>query len=234
MGLAITYSLRLQSVTSDVILATMNTLHRHAADLPFVRLGEVVDLRGEDCLLNNDDTHTLLKFGAMTLEDYGEIHKNRFNTVPTCSQLIGFEVLPGDGCNTCTFGLASDADHPQNWHWYDYCKTQYASNPDYGGLANFLQSHLAVLKLLECCQQLDILEKATDPSGYWEHQDMDALVTSLREHNILTAAMIGSFKDLLEPLGYTTQAPILERPDFEHLEAQGRIPAPGEDDSSPS
>jgi hypothetical protein len=160
----------------------------------------------------------------MTLEDYGEIHKQNDTAVPSCLQLIGFRMVAGDGCGSCTFGLATHAADPRRWAWYDYCKTQYASNPDYGGLENFLRCHLSIIKIMEGCQQLGLLKNAHDPSGYWENHDLEALVNSLRQHNIFTAAMIGSVKDLLDPLGYTALAPILERPDFEHLEALGRTP----------
>ena len=36
------------------------------------------------------------------------------------------------------------------------------------------------------------------------------------------AAAVGGLKDGLETLGYRVEAPILERADFEHLEAEGR------------
>lgn len=224
MGLTISYTLHLESASKEEVRRKMEALHRLAADLPLVELGELVDLEGEACRLQDDDPHERVKFGAMTMEDYGEIHKRNDTAVPSCLQLIGFRVMAGDGCSSCSFGLATHASDPGRWQWYDYCKTQYASNPEYGGLENFLRSHLAVLKILEGGQQLGLLKEAHDPSGYWENHDLEALVKSLREHNIFTAAMIGSVKDLLEPLGYTAQAPILERPDFEHLEAEGRSP----------
>jgi len=225
MGLTISYSLRLDSASSEEVRQKMRALHRLAADLPLQELGEVADLQGDACHLQETDPLTTLKFGAMTMEDYGVIHNRGDGKIPSCVHLIGFEVFAGDGCSTCTFGLATHAANPSQWQWKDYCKTQYASNPDYGGLEHFLRCHLAIVKILEFCQQLGILQEVTDPSGYWEHHNLEALLTSLRQHNILTAAMIGSAKDLLQPLGYTAQAPILDRPDFEHLEAMGRTPS---------
>jgi hypothetical protein len=224
MGLTLSYSLLLESASRQEAREKMETLRRLAADLPLMELGELVDLEGDACRLRDDDPDERVKFGAMTLEDYGEIHKQIDAAVPSCLQLIGFRVLAGDGCSSCSFGLASHAASPHRWAWYDFCKTQYASNPDYGGLENFLRCHLSIIKIMEGCQRLGLLNKAHDPSGYWETHDVEALVKSLRQHNIFTAAMIGSVKDLLDPLGYTAQAPILERPDFEHLEAEGRTP----------
>ena len=37
---------------------------------------------------------------------------------------------------------------PKN-SWQGFCKTQYASSPDCGGIANFLRCHIALIKLLE-------------------------------------------------------------------------------------
>jgi hypothetical protein len=43
----------------------------------------------------------------------------------------------------------------------------------------------------------------------------------VNDSNLFTAAAIGGLKDALETRGYRAEAPILERADFEHLEAQG-------------
>jgi hypothetical protein len=118
---------------------------------------------------------SLLKFGALTMEDYGVIHNRGDGKIPGCAHPLGFAVFAGDGCSTRTFGLAIHAANPGQWQWEDSCKSQYASNPDYGGLAHFLCCDLTGLKLLG---------------------------TTI-----------------------TTQAPVLDRPDFEHLEAMGRTPS---------
>jgi hypothetical protein len=79
-----------------------------------------------------------------------------------------------------------------------------------------------VLKILEFAQQLGILAEATDPSGYWENRDLEALVRNVTQQNIFIAAIMGSLKDALQPLGYSAKAPALNRADFEYLEANGR------------
>ena len=35
------------------------------------------------------------------------------------------------------------------WHYSTFCKTQYASNPDCGGIPNFIRCHLSVIHLLD-------------------------------------------------------------------------------------
>lgn len=238
MGLCITYALSLNGATRQEVRQLLGELHRNAGELSLEDLGELVDLEGEACHLLRGDPETedpdfKVKFGAMTLQDVGVIHQGGEERIPSCAKLIGFEVLPGAGCSACTFGLASQAATPDQWRWYDYCKTQYASSPDYGGLEHFLQCHLAVIKILDGCRRLGILDHVSDESGYWEERNPEALITCLRRYNIFTAAAIGTAKDLLEPLGYKAEAPILSWPDFEHLEARGRSAAPPSEPPAP-
>lgn len=231
MGLCITYSLLLKGATRQEVRELLGELHREAGELSLEDLEELVDLEGEACHLLKGDPKTpdpdfKVKFGAMTMEDLAVIHNRGKERIPSCKNLIGFEVFPGAGCSTCTFGLASQAATPDEWQWYDYCKTQYASSPEYGGLEHFLKCHLAVTKILDGCQRLGILEDVSDESGYWEERKLEGLIDCLRRYNFFTAAAIGTAKDLLEPLGYKAEAPILNRPDFEHLEARGRSAPP--------
>lgn len=91
-----------------------------------------------------------------------------------CTKLIGFDVFPGNSCSGTSFGLATYSEAPTSWHWHAYCKTQYASKPEYGEIKNFLKSHVSVQKILEFAQQLGILAEATDPRDIgkivtWKH-----------------------------------------------------------------
>lgn len=225
MGLTITYGLRLADASAEEARDRIGRLHRRASDLPLLELGPLIELEGADCRISQEDPHINLKFGAQTQEDHAAIHRNR-DAVPSCIHLIGFEILPGEGSSRCTFGLARHAEGSQLWQWFDYCKTQYASAPEHGGITNFLRCHLAVLQLLESCQQLQMLEMASDPSGYREKRDLEALVQSVNEANCFTAAAIGGVIDGLRPLGYSADAAILQRADFERLEAEGLFSAP--------
>lgn len=83
-----------------------------------------------------------------------------------------------------------------------------------------------VLALLDLCDELSILASIYDPSGYRDHRNLEQLVSCVSEANVFTAAAVGGLKDALETRGYSADAPILERADFEHLEAQGRLQAP--------
>ena len=189
-------------------------------------LGPLIELQGEGiCCTDADDPLFCVKQGAMSVEDYDALFRNR-KAIPSCRQLVGFSVFPGEGCHHCSFGLAIHAETSQQWQWYDFCKTQYASSPENGGIAHFIRCHQRVLALLDLCEELGILGSVCDPSSYRDHRNPEQLVSCVSEANMFTAAAIGSLKDAFETHRYSAEAPILERADFEYLEAQGRQQAP--------
>jgi len=226
MGLAISYSLALADASPEEARRRIVALHQGAARLDLPELGPLIELQGEGiCKRDKDDPLFCLKHGAMTLEDYDAFFKNR-EAIPSCRQLVGFTVFPGEGSHRCSFGLAIHAEGSQQWQWEDFCKTQYASSPQCGGMANFIRCHQRVLALLDLCEELGILDSACDPSGYRDHHNLEELISCVSQYNVFTAVAVGGLKDALEPLGYKAEAPILERADFEHLEAQGRLETP--------
>jgi len=221
MGLAISYELALADASPEEARRRIVALHEAAARLDLPELGPLIELQGEGiCRTDGDDPLFCVKHGAMTVDDYGAFFQDR-EAIPSCRQLVGFATFPGEGSHRCSFGLATHAESSQQWQWYDFCKTQYASSPEYGGMDHFIRCHQRVVALLDLCEELGILANACDPSGYREHRNREELVSCVSRYNVFTAVAIGGFKDALEPLGYKAEAPILERADFEHLEAQG-------------
>jgi hypothetical protein len=226
MGLAISDTLSLADASPEEARRRIVALHQGAARLELPELGPLIELQGEGiCRTDADDPLFCVKQGAMSLEDYDAFFRNR-EAIPSCRQLVGFAAFPGEGCHHCSFGLAIHAEGSQQWQWYDFCKTQYASSPENGGIAHFICCHQRVLTLLDLCDELGILASACDPSGYRDHRNLNQLVSCVSDSNMFTAAAIGGLKDPLETRGYSTEAPILERTDFEHLEAQGRLRTP--------
>ena len=226
MSLAISYTLSLADASPEEARRRIVALHQGAARLNLPELGPLIELKGEGiCQTNADDPLFCVKQGAMSVEDYDAFFRNR-KAIPSCRQLMGFAAFPGEGSHHCSFGLAIHAEESQQWQWHDFCKTQYASNPEKGGLANFIRCHQRVLALLDLCEELSILSSTSDPSGYRDHRNLEQLVAYVCDANVFTAAAIGCLKDGLETRGYSAEAPILERADFEHLEAQGRLQTP--------
>jgi hypothetical protein len=57
MGLAISYSLNLNSASISQARQKVVELYKFASDLPFLELGEIIELEGADCLIKDSDPH---------------------------------------------------------------------------------------------------------------------------------------------------------------------------------
>jgi hypothetical protein len=109
------------------------------------------------------------------------------------------------------------------WSWASFCKTQYASDPTCGGVANFLKCHLLVVSLLDFARSLPgVRVEVCDEGGYWEDRDIEALAREVGQWNEMVAGLAGALGDALGRSGTDLDAPIKSFPNFEHLEAAGR------------
>ena len=130
------------------------------------------------------------------------------------------------------------------WHYSSFCKTQYASNPECGGVANFVKSHLSVIHLLDRIAELPTIKVEINDEGkygrsyftddwtvpkpvYSWHDgkyDVKALVQEVGQWNEMIAAKFGALNDVLNVSSSPTrlESPITGFPDFEHLEFKGQ------------
>jgi hypothetical protein len=236
MGLTVHYSLKAETSSIKRAHQLLSQLRQRALDLPFKTVGPLVELRGDACDFEHqpqDSPHRWLLVQAGRSVEHG---RYSYNIPPR--HLIAFETHPGGGCEPANFGLCLypatiavvDGDvlpHRQRrlrtglsgWSWRSFCKTQYASNPDCGGVENFLRCHLLVIRLLEEARNLGILQSVSDEGEYWEKRDIKALAQEVGEWNQQIAALAGKLKDLMGP---ALQAPVLDYPNYEHLEAAGQ------------
>lgn len=156
-------------------------------------------------------------------------------------EVVAFSTQPGEGCEEANFGLCrfpesitvQDAPYLRSrlggvgpwrlptgytgWRWGSFCKTQYANDPQCGGVKNFLRCHLGICHVLDRAKELGILQEVYDEGDYWEKRDPEALAREVSRWDEFVAACVGQLKDQLAAVA----APILARPDFEHLEARG-------------
>lgn len=230
MGLTIHYSFHSPTGSADDARRLVEQLRLHALELPFKMVGEMIDLSGAECdfeKCEKDDPHRWLLVQA---NQYIERDEHFIQFPPT--RLIAFPTWPGEGSEAANFGLCQyprtvkvrgkdeDTGRPSGWSWSSFCKTQYASNPDHGGVESFLRCHLSLVRLLDNAKTLGILRDVTDEGGYWENRDVKALVEEIAKWNAMIAGFVGRMKDSLE--GHTLQSEITNFPNFEHLEAEGR------------
>jgi hypothetical protein len=237
MGLTIHYQFSLNNATIAQAREKVVALRNLALRLPFQSVDELVEIEGDACHFdsyNFDDPDAFIKIRALKPIEIGI---NGFSWEnPT--YIIGFNSLPGEGSETPIFGLASHSSIKDinDWSWTSFCKTQYASNPEYGGLENFLSCHLLIVKMLDAACELGITCDVSDETGYWENRNIEELARIIRQHNVLIArkcprgfspvahfaALTGKIKDDLAEEGIVSQSPIFDYPDFEYLEAEGK------------
>ncbi|MGA2496814.1 MAG: hypothetical protein ABSH20_03690 [Tepidisphaeraceae bacterium] len=191
MGLTIHYSLKTETPSIRTIRQMLSHLRQRALDLPFKSVGPLVELRGRACDFERQppsSPHRWLLIQAGGSVEHGSCS---YNVSPR--HLLAFETQPGDGCEAANFGLCL---HPVSigvvdrevcphrrrrlrtglggWSWRSFCKTQYASNANCGGVENFLRCHLLVIRMLDEARNLGLLQSVSDEGEYWEKRDIQA------------------------------------------------------------
>ncbi len=238
MGLTIHYSLKSNTRSPKKARELVAHLRGRALDLPFAQVEDIVEMAGEACDHAQNKQHSWLLIQAGQYISRPAPGGGTYSYSVPPSHVIAFETLPGDGCESANFGLCrypaitevNDPDSPHRkkrirtglsgWRWGSFCKTQYASNPECGGVEHFLRCHLAVIKMLDHAKSMDILEDVSDEGEFWENRDVRALARQVGEWNGMIAAFAGELKDMLG--SDQVDAEITKFPNFEHLEAAGR------------
>jgi hypothetical protein len=245
MGLTIHYSLKARGSDAQA-RKLINALHQTAQDLPFKELGNVVELSGDQCNVNRRDEEDPLRWLLIQAQESVEIVSQRqviggqayrsYQRVQPI-RLIAFTAWPGEGCEPSNFGLGQfpavvDTHEGRlktklsGWRYSSFCKSQYASNPNCGGVPNFLQCHLTVIALLDKAKELGCLAEVTDEGGFWNQRDLRALVQGIGSWNEMIAAFGGRLKDLLGDGSLGIESEIAQYPNFEQLEAAGQAKLP--------
>jgi hypothetical protein len=228
MGLTIHYSLHTNTPTRSQARRLVEQLRKAALDLPFAEVDELVVFQHEQTnfeTLSVDDPHRWLLVQTMHMLEHGEAYHM---ILP--NYVIAFRTWPGDGCEPANFGLCrypatTEIDgqpvstHCDGWRWSSFCKTQYASDPECGGVENFLRCHITVIRLLDEAKRMNILADVGDEGEFWEKRDVHALAETLGRWNRHIAGVVGRFKDASDG---QIVAPITDFANFEHLEADGR------------
>ena len=235
MGLTIHYKLKSSTRSPSKARQLVEQLREQAIKLPFQEVGEIVEFSGDSADFNKLDRDDPNRWLLIQAGQYVEKAGRHFGVTP--SHLIAFSTFPGDGSEAANFGLAT---YPKTiefedrtpwphqtkqvrtglggWSWSSFCKTQYASNPDCGGVENFLRCHLAIVKLLDQAAELGILNEVSDEGDFWEKRDLEALSAEVGDWNTMIAGWAGRLKDAF---GGGVESEIGKFPNFEHLEAKG-------------
>lgn len=239
MGLTVHYSFLATPSGPQQARDLVTRLRARAMDLPFERVSDVIELEGPACDYQQYDRaqpNRWLLIQAGQYVDNPRVARISYTVAPV--HLIAFSTWPGAGCEEANFGLCryptfmeiSDARHRRprrkigtglgsGWRWSSFCKTQYASNPDCGGLENFLRCHLSVTHVLDHARTLGILQDVSDEGEFWEQRNVEALSREVGLWNQWIAGLAGKLRDRFGPEVFSE---ITRFPNFEHLEAKGR------------
>lgn len=116
------------------------------------------------------------------------------------------------------------------YRWGSFCKTEYTSLPDCGGIENFIRCHLNIIKFLDKVKLIPKLDVFVDDEGEYgdfsrnniEYNGTYSLQTLLKNKDVSAqsiAALVGQIKDTVG--SENLFAPILKDPNFEQLEFRG-------------
>ncbi len=229
MGLTIHYTLQSNTRSVNKVRKVIEQLRQRALDLPFEQVGDLVEFNESECDFDRCGADNPNRWMLVQAGQYIEYQDTYYTITP--KHVIALSTFPGEGCEQANFGLCL---YPgtievrngkrirtglKGWSWNSFCKTQYASNQDCGGMENFLRCHLSVIRLLDHAKELTILDEVNDESDFWEQRDVPALAREVGEWNQMIAGFSGQLKDWF---GDSLESEIAKFPDFEHLEAKGR------------
>jgi hypothetical protein len=205
MGLTIHYDLAAGKRSLTEARKLVTELRQRAMDLPFKEVHEIIEFKGEVAAKDDPERHFLSIQAGRTVE-----HDGRFYRVKP-RHVIAFSAWPGDGCEEANFGLCQypgfiligDGSYPHRnhrlrtnlsgWSWHSFCKTQYASNPESGGVEN----------LLDHAKSIGLLAGVKDEGKYWDGRNIEALANEVGVWNVEIA---GKIAGLCEALGIEADA----------------------------
>jgi hypothetical protein len=203
MGLTIHYNLKFKGTTTEA-KKILEQLRQRAMDLPFHAVGSLIDRKDGDCNYDGAYEESLKWF---LIQGEGMVTVGNLTYCVPAKRLMGFTILVGAGCEPMNVGfgqypsfIVPDEKRIKTgytsgvWYWGSFCKTQFASKEECGGIPNFLKCHLTVCKLLRYAKSLGVLEEVNDESDYWTSGDRLALANTVGKWNRGLAELLTAIK----------------------------------------
>ena len=224
MGLTIHYGLTTDLSKPKDVCQLVEAVRQFALDLPFESVSDIIEFTGDDAE-PEDESARWLRIQSESHVEVGTFHYR----VPA-KHCVAFSTWPGQGCEAANFGFCKYpafinvegkrvSTKRKGWSWSSFCKTQYASDPQLGGVQHFLRCHLGVIKILDFVKATGLADvEVSDEGGYFDQRDVKALVQEVGEWNDFIAGFTGELKDAIGP---QLESAITSFPNFEHLEARG-------------
>ena len=220
----------------DEAQTVIERMRQRALDLPFESVSDVVNFEGDDATFHRGAEED--EFDWLKVQARHTIWNDDYSTGWACKpqEIIGFEIAVAPGSEPMNVILATYPKTIQitdrntgrrkrlrtgrhDWSGQGFCKTQYASDPQCGGVPNFLRAHLSVCRMLDHAKELGLVVEVSDEGGFFEKRNIPELVEAIGEWNQLIAGFVGAMTDAV---GKNVEAPIRNFSNFEHLEAKGQ------------
>lgn len=243
MGLTINYSYGAMFRRHAEAIKTLEEMRSLAAELPFSLVESLQPIPSREITARRL-AQNLNEPGSFAVVNPVYGHAFTIHVGPGCERLdLGFARYP----RFIHIGRCRMPTGLTGWNWQGSCKTQYASNPEYGGIRNFLRCHVSVVTLLERIEERIGLCLNVQDEGKWgrscysddwrearaagrrptyvwheARHDLVALAKEVGEWNETVAAVVGELNDVLGE-AVRGVSPIRDFPDYEHLEARGRL-----------
>lgn len=186
MGLTVHYVLKANLPEAAAVRAAVEKIRQFALDLPFEHVGEIVDVKGDDCefeqhraeLQKGERNESLAWMQIQASESVTPAWNKRVSYRFAPTRIIAFTACPGPGSEPANLGLGLYPAEIERegrpiptklggWRWQSFCKTQYASDPACGGVPNFLRCHISLITLLERAAKIPGLKVRIDDEGHY-------------------------------------------------------------------
>jgi hypothetical protein len=222
MGLTIHWDLDTETRSRRTIESRMLQVWTVAHNLPLDKVGDMEQKLpiwcGRD--YDNQSSEWATIRCATKSAGYRDRWDTTFNIDVKPLEMFWLTLEPGGGCESMCIainkypGLVQKPGHAlgkkcrtgfAGWNGGGYCKTIYASGPQYGGVMNFLKCHLSVCCMLESLQGNQLLSRESDAvydeGEFWENRDLQELAHQADRHFTITDDVYDALRQLFVDAG---------------------------------
>ena len=129
----------------------------------------------------------------------GDIGRRRTQKILCSGNGLTLKVDVGEGCEWFVVMLGRFGKG-RLWRGSRFTKTQYADH--------FVPCHLAVVRMLDLCNEAGILKSVRDEGRFYETRDIEELARNINASTDMIRAAAAGFRKLMEQRGFELDAPI--------------------------
>lgn len=139
------------------------------------------------------------------------ITNRRVERIKASGNGLALRVDVGPGCEYFTVMLGR-MGNGKVWRGGRFTKTQYAEHS--------LDAHLAVIAMLDACQEAGILKSVYDEGDYWQSRDIEKLAKNINTSTDTLRAISGMLKAPAEKIGFQFHSAVEQSANY--IKVRGR------------